>query len=127
MHHDLVFSTYIVTNHRMGTLYTGHTDSLARRMGEHEDGSLGAFSRKHGLTHLVWFEDFASRDEAFTRERRIKRWKRAWKVRLIEATNPHWLSIANCPMWPPPDAESYPEVHARCMATALPRIVRGAY
>ena len=90
-------------------------------MEQHIHGDFPGFSKRHGCKHLVWFEDFSTREEAFMRERRIKEWKRAWKIELIETFNPHWLDVYQCPMWPPPDGLMHAEVYARCMATALPR------
>ena len=97
-----VFATYIVTNAYHGTLYMGHTDDLHGRVEQHIDGSYPGFSRKYCCKHLVWFEEFDTRDEAFRRERRIKEWKRSWKIELIEKDNPHWIDIHHCAYWPLP-------------------------
>ncbi|NNC37879.1 MAG: GIY-YIG nuclease family protein [Acidimicrobiales bacterium] len=85
-----MFFTYMVTNQYLGTLYTGHTDDLSRRIDEHRNGALPGFSKKYGCTHLVWFELHETRASAFRRERQIKRWNRAWKIRLIKKLNPKW-------------------------------------
>ena len=112
---ELTFWTYIITNFRKGTVYTGHTDDLHARIEQHINGTYKGFSSRYGLKHLVWYEEFASRDEAFTRERRIKDWNRAWKLRLIEDTNPLWLDLHTVPLWPLPDPDMFPEAYARCL------------
>ena len=73
----MAFSTYIVTNRRNGTLYVGHTDAVYERVEQHRNGQYPGFSSRYGLNHLVWFEDFDTREEALHRERRIKKWNRA--------------------------------------------------
>lgn len=84
------FAVYIVTNFRNGTLYTGHTDDLVRRIWEHREGYFKGFTSKYGCRRLVWYEWHDTRECAFVRERRIKDWKRSWKLQLIEAANPDW-------------------------------------
>ena len=85
--------TYIVASRRNGTLYTGSTDDLAKRTAEHRDKVRRGFASKHGVTLLVWYEWHDTRDAAFRRERQIKEWKRAWKLELIERTNPGWNDL----------------------------------
>ncbi|MGB6231118.1 MAG: GIY-YIG nuclease family protein [Litorimonas sp.] len=111
----LAFTTYIITNARKGTLYTGHTDDRNARMDQHVAGTFEGFSKQHGLKHLVWYEEFETRDEAFLRERRIKEWKRKWKINLIERVNPHWIDLNTVPFWPLPDPQTYPELFAQCL------------
>ncbi len=74
-----------------GTLYCGHTDSLESRVWKHREKVFPGFTAKYGVTRLVWFEPHDTRDGAFRRERQIKTWNRAWKVRLIETQNPAWV------------------------------------
>lgn len=78
------FCTYIATNKRNGTLYTGHTDDIVARAEQHRHGTFESFSKRYGCKHIVWFEEHPSREEAFIRERRIKEWRRDWKLELIE-------------------------------------------
>ncbi len=85
-----MFNTYIVANARNGTIYVGMTDDLARRVWEHKDKVYRGFSAKYGCDRLVWYEVHDSREEAFARERRIKEWRRRWKLLLIEEDNPTW-------------------------------------
>ncbi len=90
----MAFYTYILATHRNGTLYTGHTDNLAARLTQHRDGTFQGFTDRYGIYRLVWFETHDTRDDAFKRERRIKEWKRLWKLRLIERFNPRWDDLA---------------------------------
>jgi putative endonuclease len=87
------FWTYMMASAPAGTLYTGSTDNLARRVVEHRDKALHGFTARYGVTRLVWFETHETRQSAFQRERRIKEWKRQWKIRLIEQSNPHWEDL----------------------------------
>jgi len=114
--HDLEFYVYIITNKRNGTLYIGHTDELGARMGQHIQGAFEGFAKDNNLKHLVWYESFQTRDEAFRTERRMKAWRRIWKLNLIEKTNPHWIDIYKSPQWPLPDKTEYPELWGRCMS-----------
>jgi putative endonuclease len=88
-----MFYTYILASRRNGTLYTGMTEDLGVRVQQHKEKTLGGFTAKYGIDQLVWFEKHVTREEAFIRERRIKEWKRAWKLRLIEAINPDWRDL----------------------------------
>lgn len=88
-----LFYTYILASRRNGTLYTGSTDSLTRRMYEHREGIRRGFTLKYGVKSLVWFEGYETREAAFRQERRIKEWRRSWKLRLIEAGNPDWRDL----------------------------------
>lgn len=84
---------YMLASARMGTFYTGSTRDLIRRVYEHKEGLLPGFTRKYGVTRLVWFEAHISVADAYTREQRIKRWRRDWKIALIEENNPHWEDL----------------------------------
>jgi len=89
----LVFFTYIIASRRNGTLYTGSTDSLVKRVNEHRAHRRAGFSSKYDVSILVWFERHDTRHAAFVRERQIKEWKRAWKLELIEKSNPGWADL----------------------------------
>lgn len=95
----MAFCTYILASRRNGTLYVGMTDDLTGRIAQHRAGTFPGFTRKHGVKLLVWFEAHESRNAAFRRERQIKKWNRAWKLRLIEAENPDWRDLAEG-WWP---------------------------
>ncbi len=85
--------TYILTNRPNGTLYTGVTNDLVRRLAEHREGRADSFTKRYGIHHLVWFELHTDIQEAILREKRIKKWNRSWKVDLIEAANPTWRDL----------------------------------
>ena len=82
-----------MTNKKHGTLYTGVTNDLVKRVYQHKEGLVEGFTRKHGLKHLVWFEPFDDIEQAILREKRIKRWRRTWKIQLIEQHNPDWNDL----------------------------------
>ncbi len=84
---------YIITNRPNGTLYLGVTSDLARRIGEHREGVAEGFSKRHGLKRLVWIERHEDIRTAIQREKTMKHWPRAWKVRLILAANPAWEDL----------------------------------
>jgi putative endonuclease len=81
---------YILASKRNGTLYTGVTSDLPGRVQAHREGLASAFTRKYGVTRLVWFEEHALYASAIQRETSIKHWKRKWKLALIEKLNPEW-------------------------------------
>ena len=87
------FWVYILASGRNGTLYTGMTSNLAKRIYEHREGLRPGFTARYGVKRLVWCEDFPTALEAITSEKRIKRWRRAWKLALIERANPQWLDL----------------------------------
>ena len=86
----MAFAVYMVTNRPGGVLYTGHTDDLVRRTHEHRKKMRKGFASTYNCSRLVWYEMHETRESAFVRERRIKKWNRAWKMRLIEENNPQW-------------------------------------
>jgi putative endonuclease len=87
------FFVYILASKRNGTLYTGSTDDLGKRVWAHKSKALKGFTAQYGVDKLVWYEAHETRDGAFRRERQIKEWKRAWKLELIEKTNPNWNDL----------------------------------
>ncbi|MDJ0448323.1 GIY-YIG nuclease family protein [Methylocystis sp. JR02] len=84
---------YIVTNRPNGTLYLGATSNLARRGWEHREGVIDGFTKRYGLKRLVWYEPFEDIRTAIQREKTMKHWPRAWKVRLILDMNPEWRDL----------------------------------
>ena len=96
-----MYHVYIVTNQRNGTLYTGVTSDLIQRVHEHREGTLPGFTSKHGVKRLVWFEQHSTMDHAITREKRIKKWLRVWKLELIERDNLGWRDLAEDLGFPP--------------------------
>ena len=87
------YFVYIMASRRNGTLYVGVTNDLARRASEHRLGTVDGFTRKHGVKLLVWSESFIQITDAIACEKRIKRWRRAWKLGMIERANPDWQDI----------------------------------
>lgn len=81
---------YILASALVGTLYIGVTSDLAKRIGQHKDKVYPGFTQKHGVHKLVYYEEFGSIVEAIAREKILKKWKRAWKIQLIEQSNPSW-------------------------------------
>ncbi len=90
---DHIYFVYILTSKRNGTLYTGVTNDLSRRVWEYKNGYIKGFTEKYGLKSLVWFEHHTCIRAAIQREKRIKRWRRDWKLKLIETGNPHWQDL----------------------------------
>jgi putative endonuclease len=84
---------YIMSNRRNGTPYVGVTSDLVRRCYEHRSGLLGGFTKQYGLKELVYFEQHDDIRSAIQREKAIKHWSRAWKVRLISPQNPDWRDL----------------------------------
>ena len=85
---------YLLASQRNGTLYAGVTSNLTARVHQHRQGLVRGFTRKYGIKLLVWFEQHPTMESAITREKRIKKWNRAWKLELIEAANPDWRDLA---------------------------------
>jgi putative endonuclease len=84
---------YIMTNHPNGILYLGVTTSLKHRIWQHREGLIDGFTKRYGLTRLVYAEPHADIAAAIQRERNMKHWSRAWKVRLILQANPEWTDL----------------------------------
>ena len=89
----MAFYVYILASRRNGTLYIGSTDDLSRRTWEHREGVRAGFTKKYGVHLLVWHQAFDTRAGAFRRERQMKKWNRAWKIELIERSNPGWRDL----------------------------------
>jgi putative endonuclease len=87
------YYVYILANRPRGTLYVGVTNDLARRAWEHHDGAAESFTKRYGVKTLVYMVQHADIQEAIAREKRLKRWRRAWKVELIETENPAWRDL----------------------------------
>ena len=84
---------YILTNKPRGVLYIGVTADIAARMMQHREGKGSAFARRYGLKRLVLVEHHDTIEDAIAREKAMKAWKRAWKIELIEKTNPDWRDL----------------------------------
>ena len=86
-------TVYIMASQKNGTLYVGVTSDLSRRVYEHKSGPTKGFVKAHGVTRLVWYEDHVDIGSAIQREKSLKRWRRQWKIDLIEAMNPEWNEL----------------------------------
>ena len=84
---------YLLASKRNGTLYVGVTSNLIGRVWQHKSGSLGGFTEKYRVHLLVWYEPHLTMESAIRREKQIKGWRRAWKRRLVEESNPHWRDL----------------------------------
>ena len=88
-----MYAVYILASRRHGTLYVGVTNDLARRVWEHRSNAVPGFTRKHSVHRLVYYETTDSLSAARERERNLKRWRRDWKISLIEHSNPNWNDL----------------------------------
>jgi putative endonuclease len=86
----LPFYVYLLASRRHGTLYLGITNDLIRRVYEHKSRNIPGFTARHEIDRLVWFEVYNDPNGAITREKKLKKWRRDWKIRLIEEHNPDW-------------------------------------
>ena len=84
---------YILASKRNGTLYIGVTSDLLKRVWEHKNDFVEGFTKRHGVHRLVWYEVHESMESAITREKALKKWRRAWKIEVIEKSNPRWLDL----------------------------------
>ena len=84
---------YILASKDYGTLYTGVTSDLCARVSAHRQKLIPGFTARYNVTGLVYYQRHGSMADAIVREKQIKEWKRAWKIQLIEASNPHWLDL----------------------------------
>ena len=89
------FYVYLLASKKYGTLYTGVTSNLAQRVYQHQESLVSGFTKKYNISQLVYYEVHLDIYEAITREKRIKKWNRQWKINLIEQGNPQWLNLAN--------------------------------
>jgi len=88
------YYVYILASKRNGTIYIGMTNDLQRRVYEHKTGTIKGFTNKYGVFILVYFDEFKQVEQAIQRENNMKKWKRSWKLKLIEEDNPNWNDLA---------------------------------
>jgi len=86
-------AVYIPASERNGTLYIGVTSDLVKRIWEHKENVIAGFTKRYAIHRLVWYEMHESMESAIEREKRLKEWKRKWKLELIESTNPKWEDL----------------------------------
>jgi putative endonuclease len=96
-------AVYLLASQRNGTLYIGVTSNLIQRIWQHREGLAEGFTKKYGVKTLVWYEQHATMESAIAREKALKKWNRAWKLKLIEQTNPQWRDL-----WPEINGETEP-------------------
>ena len=87
------FYVYLLASKRNGTLYLGVTRDLVRRVYQHKTKATPGFTSRYGVQRLVWFETYDDPTSAIAREKDVKKWRRAWKLRLIEEANPTWRDL----------------------------------
>lgn len=90
---DKQYFVYILASKKNGTLYIGTTSDLAKRVWEHKNSIVESFTKKYNVKQLVYYEVFDAPEESIRREKNLKKWKRAWKVKLIEYSNPIWNDL----------------------------------
>lgn len=89
------YYVYILSNRKNGTLYIGVTGNLSKRIVEHKESLIPGFTQRYHVTQLIYFEEYTYIQDAIVREKQLKKWNRAWKIRLIEKSNPEWKDLFN--------------------------------
>lgn len=87
------YYVYIMASRKNGTLYIGITNDVIKRACEHKNNTIKGFTERYNVHRLVYIETFHDPDAAITREKRLKKWKRSWKIKLIESLNPEWRDL----------------------------------
>ena len=90
---ERTFHVYIMASQRNGTLYIGVTSDLPGRVWQHKEGTFDGFTKRYGCKTLVWYAIYDRVEDAIRREKQMKEWKRAWKLRAIEEMNPEWKDL----------------------------------
>ena len=90
---SMFYYVYLLASRKHGTLYLGITRDLVRRVYEHKTKAVAGFSARYGVDRLVWFEVYDDPQTAIAREKELKKWRRDWKIRLIEQDNPDWHDL----------------------------------
>ena len=89
----MAYYVYLLASDRNGTLYLGVTNDIVRRVFEHKSKVVPGFTKRYRIDKLVWFEVFDDPTSAITREKELKKWRREWKIKLIEEQNPQWIDL----------------------------------
>lgn len=90
---DKQYFVYIMARERNSTFYVGITSELQQRVWQHKEGTYDGFTKKYDINKLVYYEIFDNPENAIAREKRLKKWNRTWKMRVIEEMNPDWLDL----------------------------------
>jgi putative endonuclease len=89
----MAYYVYLLASDKYGTLYLGVTNDILRRVYEHKTKAVAGFTKRYSVDKLVWFEIYEDPVAAITREKELKKWRRDWKIRLVEETNPQWIDL----------------------------------
>jgi putative endonuclease len=89
----MAYYVYLLAGDKYGTLYLGVTNNIVRRIYEHKSKAVAGFTRRYSIGKLVWFEIYDDALTAIAREKELKKWRRDWKIRLIEESNPQWIDL----------------------------------
>jgi putative endonuclease len=89
----MAYDVYLLASDRNGTLYIGVTNDIVRRVFEHKSKIVPGFTKRYAVDKLVWFEIYEDPTSAITREKELKKWRRDWKIKLIEEQNPQWIDL----------------------------------
>ena len=93
MTREHIYFVYILASRARGTLYVGVTNNLLTRITHHKNGDVEGFTKTYNVNRLVHHEEFGDIEQAILREKRLKRWRRKWKIELIEEQNPDWIDL----------------------------------
>jgi putative endonuclease len=89
----MAYYVYLLASDKHGTLYLGMTNDVVRRVHEHKSKAVAGFTKRYSVDRLVWFEIYDDALTAIAREKELKKWRRDWKIRLIEESNPQWIDL----------------------------------
>jgi len=89
----MAYYVYLLASDKYGTLYLGVTNDIVRRVCEHKSKAVAGFTKRYAVDKLVWFEIYDDPETAIAREKELKKWRRDWKIRLIEESNPQWIDL----------------------------------
>ncbi len=89
----MAYYVYLLASDKYGTLYLGVTNDIVRRIFEHKSKTVAGFTKRYAVDKLVWFEIYDDALTAIAREKELKKWRREWKIKLIEEKNPQWIDL----------------------------------
>ena len=89
----MAYYVYLLASDKYGTLYLGVTNDIVRRVYEHKSKAVAGFTKRYAVDKLIWFEIYDDPETAIAREKELKKWRRDWKIRLIEESNPQWIDL----------------------------------
>jgi len=89
----MAYHVYLLASKKHGTLYLGVTNDIVRRLPEHRSEAVEGFIKRYGVDKLVWFEVYDDATNAIAREKELKKWRRDWKINLVEEADPEWIDL----------------------------------